>query len=206
MYDQKQIDKIKNWLGAGSINLFGRPLAGKDFQGQRMAELFDGNLVGGGEILRGSNIPDNIKQSMNNGQLITSNDYVNIVLPYLSQSRLVGKPLILSSIGRLHGEEESVIRTTETSGHPLKAVIYLDISTDNSRNRWQVRKINNDRDNRHDDSKEVLETRFAEFEDKTLPVLDYYRKKGLLIEIDGNHIRDAVTQDILDALSKQIER
>ena len=204
MYDLKQIDAIKNWLGSGSINIFGRPFAGKDNQGKRLVKLFGGTLVGGGEILRDSEISDDIKQNMRIGKLIPSDDYINIVLPFLSQPHLADSPLFLSSIGRWHGEEDSVIKALKKSNHPLKAVIYLNISNADSYNRWLIRETFADRQNRHDDTKEVLEIRFAEFQEKTLPVLDYYRDHDMLIEIDGKRTRDEVTHDILDALSKRI--
>jgi adenylate kinase len=200
MYDQKQIDAIKTWLGTGSINIFGRPFSGKDSQGVRLADLFGGNLVGGGEILRGSIMPDHIKEHMRTGKLIPSDDYVNIVLPYLNQPRLANKPLILSSVGRWHGEEDGVIAVLEQSNHPLKAVVYLDISDTESHNRWLAREINNDRTNRHDDTMEILDIRFKEFQEKTLPVLDYYKNLGLLITVDGKGTRDKVTNDIIDNL------
>jgi len=206
MYDNKKIDAIKKWLGSGSINIFGRPLAGKDYQGRRLAEIFDGNLVGGGEILRSSTMTERINGYMRTrtGKLIPSDDYVAIVLPYLDQPQLANKPLILSSVGCWHGEEEDVIKAIQKSGHPLKAVIYLDISTDDSYSRWKAREINKDRGNRRDDSEEILKIRFAEFTEKTLPVIDYYRNQGILIEIDGKRTRDEVTNDIINALSEQM--
>jgi adenylate kinase len=203
MYDDKQIDAIKNWIGAGSINIFGRPFAGKDAQGKRLAELLGGNLVGGGEILRGSKIPEQAKQNMSTGKLIPTDDYINIVLPYLKQPSLANKPLILSSVGRWHGEEDGVIQSLEESNHALKAVIYLDISNNESHSRWLAREINNDRTSRHDDTEEILNIRFDEFRDKTLPVIDTYRNLGLIIDINGNRTRNEVTQDIINALSER---
>lgn len=202
MYDNYKLDAIKNWIGSGSINIFGRPFSGKDAQGKRLAKLLGGNLVGGGEILR--HTPSNhIKQHIDNGQLIPSNDYADIVLPYLSQTNLVNKPLILSAVGRWHGEETAVIDSLKKSNHQLKAVIYLDISNNDSYNRWFALKTYNDRTNRHDDTEEVLRTRFAEFQNKTMPVIDYYRNIGILIEIDGGRTRDEVNDDIINALYKQ---
>ena len=203
MYDIEKITTIKKWLETGSINIFGRPFAGKDAQGLRLAKLFDGNLIGGGDILRNSNVPEHVKNHIHNGKLIPSDDYVNIVLPYLNQPHLQNKPLILSSVGRWHGEEQGVILAVEKSDHPLKAVVYLDISNNESHNRWLQREINNDRSSRHDDTEEILDIRFTEFEQKTLPVLDYYDKLGILIKIDGNQTRDEVTNDILDALHEK---
>jgi adenylate kinase len=200
MEESEKINDIKNWVGTGSINIFGRPLAGKDTQGRRLAEILDGNVIGGGEILRGSTIPDHTKECMRAGKLIPSDDYVNIVLPYLNQPRLASKPLILSSVGRWHGEEEGVTRATDASGHPLKAVIYLALSDDDVYNRWRAIEANKDRDDRLDDAEEILATRLAEFREKTLPVIDYYRNLNMLIEIDGRRTRDEVASDILDTL------
>ena len=204
MYDIEKIAKIKKWLGSGSINIFGRPFAGKDAQGIRLAKLFDGNLVGGGEILRGSAMPNHIKEYMRTGKLIPTNDYVDIVLPYLSQPNFKGKPLLLSSVGRWHGEEDGVVKSLDDSNHPLKAVVFLDISNDESYTRWLAREVNNDRSKRHDDTKEILDIRFSEFEQKTLPVFDYYNKLGILISVNGKQSRDDVTKDIIEKLYKLV--
>ena len=203
MYDDKKLDVIKDWLGAGSINIFGRPFAGKDTQGERLATIFNTRLIGSGEILRGDIIPNRIKKYMRAGELIPSEDFVNIVLPYLNQPLLADKPLILSSIGRWHGEEDGVIKVLEKSNHRLMAVIYLDISDIDSHDRWIALTSLKDRQGRNDDAEEVLKTRLAEFQEKTLPVINYYRDLGMLIEINGKRTRDEVTQDILDAISKQ---
>ncbi len=204
MYDTKKIAAIKNWLGAGTINIFGRPFAGKDYQGHEFSQLLDGTLIGGGEILRGSVIPERIKDYVRSGQLIPSDDYAEIVLPFLKQDKLAGRPLILSSVGRWHGEEPGVIQALKQSGHPLRAVIYLNISNNESHVRWLGRQINNDRLNRHDDTEEILKTRFQEFQDKTMPVIEYYKDLGMLIEIDGKKTRIEVTTDIINALEEMI--
>lgn len=197
-------EKLKNWLGAGSINIFGRPFAGKDTQGERLVNLFGGTLLGGGEILRNSDIPKRLVDDFRQGKLIPSADYVQIVLPYLSKSEFAGKPLVLSSVGRWIGEEKGVLNALEESNHPLKAVIYLELSEDEVRRRWKALLSHDDRGGRHDDTKDVLEKRLQEFREKTLPVLDAYNELGLLIKIDGNQSRDKVAQDIVKELSKRV--
>lgn len=200
----ESIEKIKNWLGTGAINIFGRPFAGKDTQGQRLVDLFGGTMLGGGDILRNSDIPQRLVDEFKQGKLIPSEDFLQIVLPYLSGSDFAGKPLILSSVGRWIGEEQGVLAATEQSGHPMKAVIYLELSEDEVRKRWEALSSHDDRGGRHDDTKDVLEKRLQEFREKTLPVLDVYNQLGLLIKIDGNQSRDKVAQDILDRLSKRV--
>ena len=196
MYDKEKIENIKKWLGYGSINIFGRPFSGKDAQGLRLADMFDGILIGSGEILRNSRA----EKQTRTGQLTPTKDFFDIVLPYFQTECPHDKPLMLSSIGRWHGEEDAVIQAVKESGHPLKTAIYLDLSNEESHKRWTAREINNDRIGRHDDTEEVLETRFAEFESKTIPVIEHYRGLGLLVEIDGKQTRDEVTNNILDSL------
>ena len=199
MEDDK-IQLIKSWLGTGSINIFGRPFAGKDTQGKKLAQLFDGVLLGGGDILRGSTIPDHVKEHMHAGRLIPSDEYVRIVLPYLSQETFANKPLILSSVGRWANEETGVMKAAKASQHPLKVVFYLNLSEEEVRKRWQALDHHNDRGGRHDDNNEVLETRLNEFATKTIPVIEAYRALGLLIEIDGALSQDEVTEQLVKSL------
>lgn len=196
----EQLRVIKAWLGNGALNIFGLPFAGKDTHGRTLAELFDAPLLGGGDILRNSLIPDHVREIMDRGELAPTDDYVRIVLPYLSKSDFSDRPLILSSVGRWSGEEEGVLRATEASGHPTKAVVYLHLSEEESHRRWAVSQEQGDREGRADDAAEVLAKRFKEFNDKTLPVIEAYRQKGLLIEVNSEADKSEVLENILARL------
>lgn len=195
-----QIDRIRHWLGNGSINIFGRPFAGKDTQGLRLANALEGSLLGGGDILRNSTIPAHVDEVLRRGELIPSDDYVDIVLPYLSKSDFAGRPLILSSVGRWLGEENGVIAATKASSHPLKAVIYLELDESTVLERWKSLSTHDDRGGRYDDTESVLTTRLEEYRQKTIPVIERYEAMGLLIRIDGTSTPDAVYESILGAL------
>jgi len=196
-----EIEQIRTWLGTGSINIFGRPFAGKDTQGSILADTFDGILLGGGDILRNSVIPPHVSEALHRGELIPSEDYVSIVLPYLSKQEFSGKPLILSSVGRWIGEEAGVIEALSAAGHPLKTVVYLDLPEEIVLTRWQALEAHDDRGGRHDDTSEVLEKRLSEYREKTLPVIDAYEQKGLLVRIDGSQSLEDVSRDILNRLA-----
>lgn len=197
---QDQLQTIQTWLGSGSINIFGLPFAGKDTHGVKLAELFNAPLLGGGDILRNSVIPDDVKALVDAGELAPTEDYIRIVLPYLSKEEFSGRPLILSSVGRWSGEEEGVLAATEASQHTTKAVIYLHLSEDSAKKRWTASQEKGDRGNRADDTADALATRFQEFREKTLPVIEAYRKKGLLIEINSEAEKSQVFESILARL------
>jgi adenylate kinase len=211
--DQKftidEIDAIASWLGTGSINIFGMPFAGKDTQGRILADMFDGPLLGGGDILRNSVVPKRTKEALKKGLLVPTEDYVNIVLPYLGQVNFKERPLILSSVGRWHGEEESVMKATAKSGHPVKAIFYLKITEEEVQKRWaksQEDRSKGDRGSRGDDHAAVLEVRLKEFKEKTLPVIDYYRAADQFYEINAGKHAVEVTAEILRILHQQAKK
>lgn len=195
-----ELATIKNWLGTGSINIFGLPFSGKDTHGRQLARTFNASIMGGGDILRNSVIPDHVRTIIDAGGLAPIDDYIRIVLPYLSDDKFAGKPLILSSVGRWHGEEAGVEGAAAAAGHPIKAVVYLHITKATAYERHIASREDEARGVRADDAEHVLETRFQEFNDKTLPVIDYYREKDVLIEVDGNPPKDEVHQAILRGL------
>jgi adenylate kinase len=191
---------IKSWLKTGSINIFGLPFAGKDTHGGTLAELFDAPLLGGGDILRNSIIPPELKKELDAGKLFPTEEYFRIVTPFLSKPEYKDRPLILSSVGRWIGEEQGVLTATAASGHETKAVIYLHLAEDIVRRRWSHSQEKGDRGNRADDAAHILDTRVQEFQEKTLPVIEVYRQKGLLIEINSDSAKHEVIENILARL------
>jgi adenylate kinase len=196
----EKIKAIKDWLGAGSINIFGSPFSGKDTQGQRLRDYFGGVLIGGGDILRNSQTSEHLKELMEAGQLAPRQEYLESILPYLEQPDFTGKPLILSAIGRWDGEQEGVVQAAQKSDHPLKAVLFLTLNEDEIWKRWQASKELQDRGQRADDDENSLMTRMEEYRQKTMPVIEFYRSKGLLIEVNGNQTPDKVTNEIINKL------
>jgi len=196
----KPLSTIKAWLGNGSINIFGLPFAGKDTHGATLSQLFDAPLLGGGDILRNSTIPPELKKGLDAGKLFPTEDYLRIVTPYLSKPEFENRPLILSSVGRWIGEEEGVLQATEASNHPTKAVIYLHLGEEVLHKRWEKSQAKGDRGERADDAEHVLATRIEEFNTKTLPVIEIYRQKGLLIEVNSDAEKHEVIESILARL------
>ena len=197
---EAKIETIKNWLGTGSINIFGLPMSGKDTQGIRLAEALNAKFLSSGIIIRAMET-ENQKSYSKTGELIPTNLFYEWVLPYLERRDLFNYPLILSSIGRWSGEENQVMSVAAGAGHDIKATILLNISEADVEKRFEAAKALGDRGDRDDDKNiEVFRTRLKEFREKTIPVLEHYRDLELLIEINGDQNRDEVFNEIVEKL------
>jgi len=200
---EEKFKRIKRWLGTASVNIFGLPMSGKDTVGIRLAEELDGKFLSSGIIIRDYEAEKNDHMT-ESGELIPTNKFYDIVLPYFSREDLREYPLVLSSIGRWSGEEDEVMRKAEETKHEIKAVVYLKLSEEEVRERWKVAKTLGDRGIRGDDADpKVFETRIEEFHEKTRPVLEHYRKLGLLLEVDASGTREEVFENVIDALAKK---
>lgn len=200
--DRQKIAEVKDWLGTGSINIFGPPYAGKDTHGRELADILDAVLLGGGEILRGSKIPESVRALHRTGELFPTDVYFKFVLPYLKQSKFDGKPLVLSSVGRRQGEEIGVIEATAAAGHPIKAALYLNADDQTIWDRWEHSDSRKNRGIREDEAAEAMKVRLEEFRNKTIPVLEFYKGQNLLVEINSNSDKASVSQDIWGSLMK----
>ena len=56
---------------------------------------------------------------------------------------------------------------------------------------------------RSDETPEIQAKRYEVYEHDTLPMVDYYRQRGILVEINGEQDVESVTRDILAAISHQ---
>lgn len=197
---EAKILTLKNWLGTGSINIFGLPMSGKDTQGLRLAEALNAKFLSSGIIIRAKEA-ENRKSYSDHGALIPTDVFYEWVLPYFQKPELASSPLILSSIGRWSGEEDAVMASAKDSGHEIKAVILLNISEADVETRFEAAKTLGDRGDRKDDKDlETFRTRLLEFRTKTLPVLQHYKSLGLLVNVNGDQSRDAVYAETIDKL------
>lgn len=55
---------------------------------------------------------------------------------------------------------------------------------------------------RVDDKKETVEKRIKEYEQKTAPLIQFFREEGLLYEVDGTNPIDLVTEEIMKTIEK----
>lgn len=209
MEEQNLIDKlakIKTWLGTGSLNVFGLPMSGKDTVGERLAKDLGAKFLSSGIIIRAFEAEQN-QNMTGSGQLIPTNTFYDIILPYFSREEMKNDSLILSSVGRWSGEEDKIMEAARNGGHEIKAVVLLDLTEADVKNRFEAAKELNDRGERADDANlEIFETRIREFNEKTVPVLNHYDELKLLIKVPANGSRDEVYSSVIDKLVEFINQ
>lgn len=208
MEEQNLIDKlarIKSWLGTGSLNVFGLPMSGKDTVGERLAKDLDAKFLSSGIIIRAFEAEQN-QNMTGSGQLIPTNTFYDIILPYFSREEMKDDSLILSSVGRWSGEEDKIMEAAKNGGHEIKAVVLLDLTEADVKSRFEAAKKLNDRGERADDANlEIFETRIREFNEKTVPVLNHYDELNLLIKVPADGSRDEVYSSVIDKLVEFIK-
>ena len=196
----EKLEKIRSWLGTGSLNIFGLPMSGKDTVGMRLAEDLKAKFLSSGIIIRAYEAEQN-EDMTGSGKLIPTNTFYDIVLPYFSREELRNDSLVLSSVGRWSGEEDKIMEAAKAGGHEVKAVVLLDLTEEEVKNRFEAAKELNDRGERADDANiEVFETRLAEFREKTMPVLNHYDELKMLVRVPAIGSRDEVYTNVIDRL------
>lgn len=201
-----KIEIIKQWLGSGSINIFGIQFAGKDSVGIPLAEMLGGVFISSGDLVRAAmhNEADKkIRQAAIDSQtgiLTPTEEFRRLIMPHLKDKKLAGKPLLLGSVGRWIGEEEPVMEALIEGNHPLKAVVVLNITEDIIWQRWE--KVRNSRNGgRADDiDRSRVKLRLDEFYHKTVPVIDKYRQMGLVIDVDSSGSVESSLSQTIDGL------
>lgn len=201
----EKLEKIKSWLGTGSLNIFGLPMSGKDTVGMRLAEDLQAKFLSSGIIIRAYEAEQN-EDMTGSGKLIPTNTFYDIILPYFSREELRNDPLVLSSVGRWSGEEDKIMEAAKVGRHEIKAVVMLDLTEEEVKNRFEAAKELNDRGERADDANiEVFETRLAEFREKTMPVLNHYDELKMLVKVPASGSRDEVYANVIDRLVEFID-
>jgi adenylate kinase len=196
----EKLNYIKEWLGTGSINIFGLPFSGKDTVGVKLAELLNARFLSSGMILRAATEVDmELRHDMAGGLLAPTDKFKEIILPYLGREDLRDFPLILSSVGRWEGEEVDVMAAAEKAGHKIKLALLLNISENEVWARWQNAQVSGDRGLREDDKvHSAIETRIDEFVKKTMPVIDHYHAEGLMLSVIAMGTREEVFENVVN--------
>ncbi len=81
----------------------------------------------------------------------------------------------------------------------LQAVVYLRVGRDELRERLRAGRR---REGRTDDDEVAIAHRFEVFETETEPLLEFYARRGILLEINGDQPVEDVFRDITSAVDR----
>lgn len=135
-----------------------------------------------------------VKEIMNAGYLIPDKQTLKIVSEYLNRAEY-NHGYILDGFPR-------TLRQAQEFKNGIDKVVYLMVSDKEAMRRLNYRNGNGNSE-REDETPEAIKKRIELFHKFTEPVLDFYRKKGKLVEINGEQSVDKVYADILAAIQKE---
>ena len=187
--------------------LLGPPGSGKGTQAERIKEVLDIPAISSGDALRenleaGTPLGLEAKRYMEAGELVPDDIIIAFVKDLIEKASekngflLDGFPRTIAQAAALdvYLEEENIL---------LDKVFYLNVPKEVLLNRIAHRRFVQESEGktlRKDDDPETAEKRIDVYNELTKPLVDYYRGKGILVEIDG--VTDIETQhrQIIDAL------
>ncbi|MCR4326541.1 MAG: nucleoside monophosphate kinase [Candidatus Roizmanbacteria bacterium] len=175
--------------------LIGIQGAGKSTQGNVLSKQLSIPYLSTGHIFRQMATEHTkwgryVKETINAGILIPDKETLEIVQEYLSRPEYKNGYI-------LDGFPRNLKQAKEFQ-NGLTAVIYLKVPDKEAL--WRIAGRN---ENRADDTIAGLKKRIEIFHEKTEVVIDFYREKGLLIEVDGTKSITAINEEILRLLGKR---
>ena len=203
--------------------LFGAPGSGKGTQGPFLAERCGIPQVSTGEILRenlrqGTELGRKAEQYMTAGDLVPDQVIIGIIRDRIGRPDASGG-FVLDGFPRTLPQAEALDQMLEDVGAPVDRVLYLRVpqATLERRlgGRWTCPECGTvyseavppgtegrcdvegaALEQREDDRPEAVHRRIQVYLDQTMPVLEYYRAQGKVLELDGVRSVEEIRADL----------
>ena len=181
--------------------LIGPPGSGKGTQGERLAARLGIEHIAAGDLLRaevsaGTPLGRQVSAFMQRGDLVPDVVILSLLLPRVLAAA-EGNGYLLDGFPRSVDQAVEARKLAEQADASPDAVVYLDVPRAELVRRILARAAV---EGRADDNPETVENRLKVFDEATLPLVDYYRGRGILHVVDANEDEDRVTENILAAL------
>jgi len=187
---------------ARRLLLLGAPGAGKGTQATRLARKLGVPQISTGEMLRqavasGSELGRRIADTMERGELVSDEIVIEVARERLSQPD-ARRGFVLDGFPRTVAQAEALDRMLPKLGVELERCVALAVDGDQLVKRLLRRA---EIEGRSDDNEGAIRERMREYNDKTRPLIEYYRGRGVLREVDGVGTLEEVARRIEQALS-----
>ena len=206
--------------------VLGKQGAGKGTQCVRLSHHYVVPHVSTGDMLRSevklrSSVGQRAAELMDQGDLIPDELVMEMVGARLSERDTSGRGFVLDGCPRTTNQAESLEQLVDPFG--LDLVIDLQVPTSLVMKRLASRRVCVDCGanystaapplvnwtcdvcggeviQREDDTEDAIMRRLSLYEEETAPLLDWYKKRDLLVEINGTGSPDAVTRRVVGAI------
>lgn len=204
--------------------LLGPPGGGKGTQAGLLAEKYSLYHISTGEVLRRavrekSELGRKVEEILSRGDLVPDELMVDIIKENLAEDRATDG-FILDGFPRTVPQAQAL----KENGVEIDRVLFLDVPRDVLVKRLKGRRecpscksiINAESssvvddgvcpqcgeklERREDDTEETINKRLEIYFRRTHPLIDFYRQRGLLVDVDGDQNPEMVFREICDAL------
>jgi adenylate kinase len=207
--------------------IFGRQGAGKGTQSQALATHFGAPHVSTGDMLRdavaaGSEFGQLAKEFMDKGQLLSDDVMLGVVAERLARADVLEHGFLLDGFPRTVGQAEALVGLS-----PIDVAVNLEVPEQIVLERLSSRRVcegcgrnysvgvrpDHDWDcdtcggrvvQRDDDKPAAIAKRLQAYREQTVPTIEWFDSKGLLVEVDGVGTPEDVTRLLLTAIDDRI--
>ena len=207
------------------IIMLGAPGAGKGTQAKRIAEKYGIPHISTGDIFRanikeGTELGMKAKEFMDQGLLVPDEVTIGMLLDRIKTEDCVNG-YVLDGFPRTIPQAESLTKALEEMGQKIDYAVDVDVPDENIVSRMSGRracitcgatyhvqfappktegicdKCGAELVLRDDDKPETVQKRLAVYHEQTQPLIDYYRRAGVLVSVDGTQSMDQVFESIV---------
>ncbi len=170
-----------------NLVLFGPPGAGKGTQAEFLIESFGLNHLSTGDLLRseiaaGTKLGLEAKSFMEKGELVPDAVVIGMIKSKLENNK-AAKGFIFDGFPRTVEQAKALDVLLNENGTPISGMLSLEVEKNELVKRLLLRGKDSGRPDDQDQS--IIENRINVYNEKTLPLIEYYRPQGKHFGIDG---------------------
>ncbi len=181
--------------------LMGPPGAGKGTQATYVAQHFGIPAISTGDIFR-ANVGEGTPLGIEAKKYMDAGEYVPDEVTNKMVRNRIAEPdaqpgFLLDGYPRTTAQVDELEGMVVDTGHQIDAAVVLTVDAEELVQRLLQRAQT---DGRTDDTEDVIRRRQEVYAEQTEPLIDLYRARGVLVEVDGMGEVDDVTARIFAAL------
>jgi adenylate kinase len=183
--------------------LLGPQGSGKGTQASRISAEYGIPHVSTGDMLRasiaaGDALGERVKEIVERGDLVPDDLMVDLIRGRLSAPD-AAEGFVLDGFPRTMAQAEALDEMLREIGHDLGVVFELQVPEDVAVDRLLARAAD---ERRTDDTPEAIRRRLELYREQTLPLVEHYRTKGILVGIHGDRAVNEVFNEIQQVLDR----